>query len=343
MDIIEIVTPFYDAAWLPWAVQYFFLIGIAATTALFAASFAFARPGTAGARLLPALVAVLLVTVISAPLSLLADLHQPGRFWHFYWYPTPWSWMNLGAFFLPVFLALAFLFAALWWWHKTALLRLTALLLALSALTILLYTGAEIMVIRARPLWATIFVPINLALTGALSALGAALLIARWLPGGMQNFPLALTRRLAQWVTAALVVAALAWAFVGAAAQTPSFTQALDLLAEFGAWRMALLGSVLLGLIMIVLLWRPVQHWANNGYALLVALFMLAAAWVFRWILFMAVQTVPKYGAGLYLESISWGGDGVLGMVGVFGLVIAMIAIVTYAWWRFPPRRPSLA
>ena len=39
MDIIELLTPAYEAAWLPWAVQYFFLIGIAATAALLAACF----------------------------------------------------------------------------------------------------------------------------------------------------------------------------------------------------------------------------------------------------------------------------------------------------------------
>ena len=29
MDIIELLTPAYEAAWLPWAVQYFFLVGVA--------------------------------------------------------------------------------------------------------------------------------------------------------------------------------------------------------------------------------------------------------------------------------------------------------------------------
>ena len=71
---------------------------------------------------------------------------------------------------------------------------------------------------------------------------------------------------------------------------------------------------------------------------LVFALAMLVAAWVFRWIVFMAVQTVPKFGAGLYLQGVSWGSDGVLGMVGVFGLVAALIAIVTWGLFRFPPR-----
>lgn len=339
MNIIELLTPAYDAAWLPWAVQYFFLIGIASTVAILAAWLAFGEPGSERARLLPAAVLVLAVTAIAAPVSLLADLHQPGRFWHFYAHPTPWSWMWIGAILLPIFVGLALAFVALWWLRRTALLRLVGVLLALSALSILTYTGAEVMVIKARPLWATIFLPINFALTGMLGALGAVLLLGRWLPAGLDAVPLALVRRLAQWVSLALVLTALVWAVLGALGQTPSFNEALKLFNEFGAWKLAMLGSVLGGLLLLALIWRPLPAGGmGSGYALLLAVAMLVAAWVFRWIVFMAVQTVPKFGAGLYLQGISWGGDGVMGMVGVFGLVAALIAIATYALYRFPPR-----
>ena len=64
---------------------------------------AFGKPGSPARRLLPSAVAVLLVSAIAAPISLLADLHQPGRFWHFYAHATPWSWMWLGALLLPCF------------------------------------------------------------------------------------------------------------------------------------------------------------------------------------------------------------------------------------------------
>ncbi|MDO5691777.1 MAG: polysulfide reductase NrfD [Pseudomonadota bacterium] len=338
MDIIELLTPAYEAAWLPWAVQYFFLIGIAATAALLAAWLAFGSAESDRARLLPAVVTVLLVTAIAAPVSLLADLHQPGRFWHFYAHPTPWSWMSLGAFLLPVFVVLSLAFAALWWLRKPGLLRLVAVLLALSALSILTYTGGEMMVVRARPLWATPFLPINLALTGMLGTLGAVLLVARWLPASLGAAPLLLVRRIAQWVSLALVVTALVWALLGALGQSPSFSEAISLFNDFGAWKLALVGSVIGGLVLLALIWRPVPGGMSAGYALLLALAMLVAAWVFRWIVFMAVQTVPKFGAGLYLQGISLGGDGVLGMVGVFGLVAALIAIVTWGLFRFPPR-----
>ena len=227
MNIIELLTPAYEAAWLPWAVQYFFLIGIAATAGLLAAWLAFGVPGSVRARLLPATVVVLLVTGIAAPVSLLADLHQPGRFWHFYAYPTPWSWMSIGAFLLPVYVTLVMLFSASWWLRKLQWMRVIGVLMALSAITILTYTGGEMMVVRSRPLWATPFLPVNLALTGALGTLGAVLLVARWLPEGLRGFPIGLLRRLAQLVTLALMAAALAWALLGVLGQSPSFTEAM--------------------------------------------------------------------------------------------------------------------
>ncbi|MFD1710682.1 tetrathionate reductase [Ottowia sp. GY511] len=338
MNIIELLTPAYEAAWLPWAVQYFFLIGIAATAGLLAGWLAFGSPGSDRARLLPATVVVLLVTGIAAPVSLLADLHQPGRFWHFYAYPTPWSWMSIGAFLLPVYVTLVMLFSASWWLRKLSWMRAIGVLMILSALTILTYTGGEMMVVRSRPLWATPFLPVNLALTGALGTLGAVLLVARWLPGGLKGFPIGLLRRLAQLVSLALAAAALAWALLGVLGHSPSFTEAMKLFTEFGAWKLALIGSLIVGLAVMALIWRPLGSHPSNAYGLVVALALLGAAWVFRWIVFMAVQTVPKFGAGLYLQSLPWGSDGVLGMVGVFGLVAALIAIVSTALYHFPPR-----
>lgn len=342
MDIIELLTPAYDAAWLPWAVQYFFLIGIAATAALLAAGLSFGKADSACARLLPAVVSVLVVTVIAAPVSLLADLHQPGRFWHFYAHPSPWSWMSLGAFLLPVFVVSALAFAGLWWLDRQKPLRALAILLALSAISILVYTGAEVMVIRSRPLWDTVFLPINFALTGLLGTLGAVLLLARWLPAGPGEFPLALLRRLALAVVIALMLTAVVWLIQGAASESPSFTAMLKLYQEFGAWQAAVLGSILGGLFLTVLVVKLPTAPVNDKLPWLTAVAMLAAAWAFRWIVFMAVQTVPKFGAGLYLQSLPWGSDGVLGMLGVFGLVATLIAALTYVLFRFPPRR-SLA
>ena len=343
MQISELLTPVYDAAWLPWAVQYFFLIGIAATTALTAAFAAFGQAGSPLRRLLPAAVAVLLVSAIAAPVSLLADLHQPGRFWHFYAHLTPWSWMWLGALLLPVFVGLSVLFCAAWWWGRIGWLRVLAVGLALSAASILVYTGAEVMVLRSRPLWHTAFLPVNFALTAWLGALGAMFLVGRWLPGGMKALPVETLRGLSLSAVILMAVGAGAWAGLGLLGADPSFDAALRLFADFPIWRTSLAGAVITGLCMIALLQRPAQALAAPLPSATLALMMLGAAWIFRWVVFMSVQGVPKYGAGLYLYDMPWGSDGLLGMVGVLGLCVALITAVTWALESYPARKRGLA
>ena len=337
MQIIELLTPAYEAAWLPWAVQYFFLVDIAATAALTVAGLAIAgRAGSAAWHLLPAGICVLAVSAIAAPVSLLADLHQPGRFWHFYAYPTPWSWMSIGAFLLPVFVMLALAFCLLWWLGKTGLMRAVGVLLAISAISILTYTGMEVMVVRARPLWNTPFLPINFALTGWLSTIGAMILVSRWLPGGLRAMPANLLRRLGLIAFTLLFIGALAWIASGLLGFDPSFREAMRLFELFPVWKLSLWGSVLAGAAVFALLIRHARFLSLPGYSLLVAFVMLASGWIFRWIIFMAVQGVPKYGAGLYVFQMPLGGDGLLGIIGVLGLCVALISAVTIVLDRFP-------
>ena len=337
MQIIELLTPAYEAAWLPWAVQYFFLIGIAATSALTVAGLAITgHAGSPGWRLLPAGVTVLVVSAIAAPISLLADLHQPGRFWHFYAHLTPWSWMSIGAFLLPVFIALTVAFCLSWWMGKTAMMRAFAILLTMSAISILLYTGLEVMIVRARPLRNTIFLPVNFALTGWLSAIGAMLLVSRWLPGGLNAMPADLLRKLGLTAFTLLLVGALSWVARGQLGLDPSFDAAVRLFNLFPVWKLSLWGSLLAGVAVFGLLIRHARFLSRPGYSLLVALVMLASGWIFRWITFMAVQGVPKYGAGLYVIRMPLGGDGLLGMIGVLGICVALITIATVVLDRFP-------
>lgn len=336
MEIIEILTPSYDAAWLPWAVQYFFLIGMAATVAITGGVLAFSSADSAARRLLPSAVTVLLVSGIAAPIALLADLHQPGRFWHFYAHFTPWSWMSIGAVLIPIFITLVILFSLFWWMRKEGGMRFVGILLIISALSILLYTGSEVMVIRARPLWNTVFLPINFALTGWLAALGAMLFVARWLPGGLAQFPTALWRRLGLFAVLLLAICAIAWVTMGTLGKDPSYPAAVEIFTSYPTWRLSLYGSLALAVVIVLCLSVGQQRYSHGFYSLLCSVMMMAAAWVFRWIVLMSIQSVPKYGAGLYLHEMPLGSDGLLGMISIFGLCIALLAVVTWFFDRYP-------
>ena len=336
MQITEILTPYYEVAWLPWAVQYFFLIGLAATSALVAVICAFARPGSDWGRVQPAVITLLVVCAIAAPVSLLADLHQPGRFWHFYADFTPWSWMWWGALLLPVFTMLSLLFALLWWLGISHLQRMVGALLALSALSILVYTGAEIMILRSRVLWHTWFVPVNFALTAWLGTIGGILLVSRFLPATFPALPRRPVLMMGIGACGMLALTAIAWVLLGLSGVEPSFGFAYALFAEYPVWRLGLVGSLLAGSVILALLWLWSVQDRGAWFRLALALLMLASAWMFRWVLLMSVQSVPKYGAGLYLYTMPLGGDGLMGMVGMFGLCATLIAVLTFALSIYP-------
>lgn len=341
MEIIELLTPAYDAAWLPWAVQYFFLVGVATGAALLAAFCAYGPAGGVRQRLLPTVILTLAMSAIAAPVALLADLHQPARFWHFYAHLTPWSWMSIGAVLLPLFFVLAMLMCAAWWLGQARWMRLLAPLLVLSALTITVYTGAEIMVVRARPLWNTLWVPVNLALTGWLATVGWGLVLYRFLPAHLQPGTAALQalRRLGLGLAAALLAAALAWAASGLLGHSASFEAAQRLFERFPVWRLSMLGSAVLGVLVLAGLLRAARHMGSRGYTLLLGSGLGIAAWAFRWALFMGVQGVPKFGAGLYLYTMPLGSDGLMGMVGVAGLCVAVVGVFIAALELFPARQ----
>ncbi|MGU3626977.1 NrfD/PsrC family molybdoenzyme membrane anchor subunit [Comamonas sp. C24C] len=341
MQIIELLTPAYEAAWLPWAVQYFFLVGVATGAALLTSACAFGPAHGLRQRLLPTAVLVLAMSAIAAPVALLADLHQPARFWHFYAHLTPWSWMSLGAVLMPSFVGLCVLMCALWWMGRPQWMRLLVPVLVLSTLSIVVYTGAEIMVIRSRPLWNTLWVPINLALSGWLATVGMGFVLYRFLPRALQPDAATLQglRHLGLWLATGLIASALTWGIAGIAGQSPSFDMAMRLFKEFPVWRISMLGSAVFGAAVVMALLRGEHRLAAKGYTLVLGIGLAASAWAFRWALFMGVQGVPKFGAGLYLYSMPLGGNGLMGMLGVAGLCVALVAMVTWALELFPVRK----
>lgn len=331
MDIIELLTPHYEAAWLPWAVQYFFLIGIATGAALLGTWSMWAPEGSAAARARPLIIVLLAVTAATAPVALLADLHQPARFWHFYAHFTPWSWMSVGALLLPAFVTLALGLCVLWWLDARRWLRPVSLLLALSAATIVLYTGAELAIVRSRPLWHNPWAPLNLALTAWLAAVGCLLILSRWIATPDEAGVRRWLGRLGQGLSLALVATAGSWVLAGLLGKAPSFDSALDLYRHFPVWRISLWLSIVLGALTLAL-WSLPSLWLDNrAGTLALGLVVCAAAWGFRWALFMGVQGVPKYGAGLYVYHMPLGGEGLMGIIGIFGLCVTVLMLALWA------------
>lgn len=344
-EITELLYVSREPAWAPWAVQYFFLIGLSF------GSFLLTLPGIAFGRatwwpLGRAALLGALVCGIVAPVALISDLNQPGRFLNFYLHPATSSWMAWGAFFIPAYVgALAvyalvalgpdFAEAAASGGPLAPVRRFLAgparprLLLALGlvtlvcAFTVALYTGVEVMVVRARPLWNTALLPWQFAATALAGSLGLAMLLARFALGAGAAID-GLANRLLAVSLAAVVLIGAAWFALAFFAPNGSEGRALAQVSGSMAWRTSAIWLAAACVVpLVIALLRP------HGSGLVTGLLALNGAWLFRWTIFVGGQEMPKTGAGLHAHPLALGPEGLLGIVGTAGLWLAVAVALT--------------
>ena len=346
---VEVLGFAREPAWLPWAVTYFFLIGISTTAFLLSLpGLVWQRPAWRGISRRALLVA--LVCGLTGPVALLADLHQPGRFLNFYLHPNLGSWMAWGSFFSPLYMFGLFLYAWLCLRPQLAALgrsgdrfsglyrtlaygghdnpgaiKAAALVGAIGAALLMLYTGMEVMVVQARAMWHSPVVPLLFAVTALSGGLGMTSLFEA-LSGNQSAAPL-LNRWLerSQWAGLLLLMV---WLLLGLTGLSSAAAEALSAMqGDFswwvtGAW---LFGSTLLAL------WLA----RSRRHALVLpALFALQLAWAVRWTVLMASQSLPKMGATSPRYFLTLTPDGLLGIVGMLGLCLTVyIALTSLVPW----------
>jgi len=342
--IVEIIGFAREPGWLPWAVQYFFLIGVS-TAAFFLSlpGLVWRHPQWRGLSRRALLAA--LVCGLTAPVALLADLHQPGRFLNFYLYPNAGSWMAWGSFFIPVYLGGLSLFAWLclrpqfaelgrtdrrlaalyrtlaYGGHDNrSAIMLAAIVAALGAFLVLLYTGMEVMAVRARSLWDSPLLPLVMAVSAFTGGIGMTAFFETL--AGSRQAAATLKRWLARTQWASLLLLA-AWLVSGLSGAADGAADALAAMRASSGWLLTaawLLGSTLLTL---WLARRP-------GDALLaLALLALHGSWLIRWIVFIGGQSLPKIGATRASYALTLTPDSLLGIVGMIGLCLTLYIVLT--------------
>lgn len=341
---VEILGFAREPAWLPWAVTYFFLIGIS-TSAFFLSlpGLAWRHPEWRNVSRRALLVA--LVCGLAGPVALLADLHQPGRFLNFYLHPNLDSWMAWGSFFIPLYLSGLFLYAwlclrpqlatlgksgdkfarvyrllALGGHDNPGAIKAAALLGGIGAALILLYTGMEVMVVQARPMWHSPVLPLlflvtalsgGLGMTGLFEALSghktAAPLLNRWLVRS-------------QWATLLLL---LVWWLSGVSGLSGPAAEALAAMQGELSWWVT--GAWLMASTLLTLWFAS----SRRHTLVLPALFALQGAWTVRWVILMVSQSLPKMGATSHNYALTLTPDGLLGIVGMVGLCLTLYIVLT--------------
>ncbi len=352
-QIVEVLNVTRGVAWLPWAVSYFFLIGLSyGSFMLTLPYFVFGRAQHEKLGRLALLGA--LVCGLTAPVALLADLHGPGRFLNFYLHFQPQSWMSWGSFFIPIYVGGLLLYAWLVLRGDFAAqdrggdsfharlcrfagrggaaprmaISAAALLTLIGAVLVALYTGMEVMVVRARPLWHTPFLPLQFAATAFAGAIGLSLLFNRVIGGHDTRLEIGLNRLLVLALAVVLMLGG-GWLFVSLSGVSLSHSAAFNEVAGVPQWQLTAVWAALATILpMVLAIWRP----ASSG--LITGLIAVHSAWMMRWTILIGGQSIPKTGAGLYDYHLPLGGDGLLGIVGTLGLWIALLLLmVDYLPW----------
>lgn len=358
--MIEVLVPRYGIAWYPWAVQYFFLFGLSY------ACLWLATPGLifGNKRWMPmARLAMLacVTTSVAGPVALLSDLHQPLRFWHFYAHPTPSSVMSLGSFLIIVYFmtivglswlswrpALAerareddgwFSTIASWltlgqWQVSRMVMMMVGLFALLLSFGVMLYTGSEVAIVRARPLWHTAWLPVILLTTAVVGACGLVLVLNRVsraynLHVKQQSLNIMFLACLATGLVA------LAWLISGLSGMNTSVAAALDTVRDSAEWlQTAIWGSLAGGALTAATFYARLRSRVWR-YAWVVGLLALHVAWTFRWVVLMNVQTIARNTGGINEYTLTFGSYGLMGIIGTFGLWIAVLFLIDlFIPWR---------
>ena len=191
-----------------------------------------------------------------------------------------------------------------------------------GALLVALHTGMEVMVVQARPLWNTPFLPLQFAASGFVGAVGLSLLFNRF-SGRRETQPVISLNRLVVFALAVVLVLGGGWLFVSLSGPSASHSAVLDQVAGMPKWQFTAVWAVVATLLpMALAIWRP----ASSG--LMTGLIAVHSAWIMRWTILIGGPAIPKTGAGLYDYHLPLGNDGLLGIVGTFGLWIALLLLM---------------
>jgi tetrathionate reductase subunit C len=367
-----------ELEWGPAIPQYFFFTGVSAAAFLISSlTYVFGKKRfepVAGLALILAL-----TVLLAAPLNLIADLAQPGRFYsllfRFNW-TSPMSW---GVFLLtlyPLLIALEILFV-----FRAAFARLARSrppgfaqrlyrLLALNnlevnphtqqrdhraaralgivgipmALAVHGYTGFILYFAVGRPLWHTPLMPIIFLVSAVVSGLGLMILLA-WLmvrsADGTRPWGLmhSLGILLGWSILADLALRGL-WHGLAYSADPVSYTPVLRYLFQDHFMVSVVLELGLALVLPAVVMFIPALRGVRPLF-LASAFFAAAGVWLFRWTTVIGGQEISRLGAEAHALPVEfWGGKGLMQVIGNWGLWLALFILFT---WFLPWDRNQAA
>jgi len=320
--IVDLISFDQGFAWRHWAVWYFLLVGSAVGALLIA--FVAAMRDENAPQVRPALFAAA-ACGITAPFPLLADLHQPARFMHFYLSLASDSIMWWGSWFLPAFiggLAVLVLLYSPFGVRFTAYRRLVWYWTAAFAVAVLAYTAGEMAIVRARPAWHDVFFPVLLSLSAFVSGSGVVAIVAAVRGENPGAAP-----RVLGVGSVLFVLGVLAWIAVGWGDSVGSGGAFAELATKVSPISLLLLMTGVCGVGGALAALAAPRVASLNALAGVLA---VLGALIFRWELFMGAQSQLKTEDGLMPFSLLTNSDALAGLIGTVGLLAVIVAVLSF-------------
>lgn len=335
----ELLQPVWDVAWSPAIPQYFFMTGVSAA-AFLVSSLAYGFGDRRFAPIAGLSLIVALTVLLAAPLNLVADLGQPGRFYELMFATHATAPMSWGVFLLttyPALILVELLFAfrgafvaraeaaaglarTAWRWlalgatrfgpadeeRAHAISRRLALVGIPWALAVHGYTGYILGVMKARPLWHTALMPVVFLVSAMVSGVAFVILVSaameRIESGGRRGLDPGLAELLAK-LLAGFIVVDLVLRLFWYSIQWGYGVAAYAPVARHlfvGSFWTAVVVETILGLL-VPLAVALAPALRRRPWALHgAAALAVIGVWVFRWDTVIGGQLVPKVGAGFY-------------------------------------------
>ncbi|OCC16393.1 Tetrathionate reductase subunit C [Dissulfuribacter thermophilus] len=338
MQIFEIINVTREIVWGIGDTHYFFMIG-ASAGALFLASlyhvFRIERYRDSASTGL----VVALSLGLAAPLNLIVNLYQPGRFYSFLYHTHVTSPMSWGTFILSFYLLSLIIYSWCVFRKKSfEINRWTGAVALLSAIVVITYTGVEVAAVRAVPLWHSIMVPILYLCTSLVSAIGLTVLVWR-AEGGMKDKSSGKALgNLLLWSLLAVFFLQIVWIVVEIGFGTRDARIAGQyLLREH--WIAFLVSGMGVTVVLPALLLVPVRLRQAARGLVPASLLAVLGAWLFRWNVVVTGQEVPKTSAGFYhyFPAIT-GHDSITEVVANMAFAFFLLIVLT---WLVPVGRDN--
>ncbi len=325
----------HDVLWGVGDVYYMFAIGASAAALLLAILF-YAAGVKRLQRVAPVGLIVASALGFAAPLSLIANLYQSGRFYSLFFRThlssSPMSW---GAIILTLYILTLVIMDVMVYTHTKGgqiaqPFPLIGAIAGFFAVAVIIYTGIEISAVRAIAMWHSALVPVLFLLASVISAVSLVVILG-WIDRRIKKEEeKGFLGTLLFWTLLIDILLQFIWLIVFIMFGGRSVINIRQSVFQQHASSFLLVGFLLTVVLPAIILILPSLR-RSWGSLLVASVLATVGAWVLRWNLVVTGQEMPKTAIDFNRYTLALTGhDSVLNLVGNIALVIFFVIVLEW-------------